>query len=137
MTRAILWFDVVAFVIIWVLVFRQGPHTWIWAGGLTLGALCLPFWIVARLQLGRSFTARAEARGLVTRGLYARFRHPVYVFGGLAYLGAFLALQHTGMLIAYLVYTVLVQGARVRRENRVLEAAFGQAYRDYRRRTWF
>jgi len=135
--RAIVWLDVVAFVIVWGLVFRHGPRTSIWICGLGLGVLSFPFWIVARLQLGRSFTVRAEARHLVTRGLYARLRHPIYIFGGLAYLGAFLALHNRGMLVAYLVFSVLVQGMRARRETQVLEAAFGQAYRDYRVRTWF
>jgi protein-S-isoprenylcysteine O-methyltransferase Ste14 len=31
----------------------------------------------------------------------------------------------------------VMQTLRARREARVLEAAFGDAYRDYRRRTWF
>ncbi len=132
-----LWMDVVAFVIIWGLAFRHGAHTWIWTCGLSLGALSLPIWIVARRQLGQSFTVRAEARQLVTRGLYARLRHPIYIFGGLAYLGAFLALQDWGWLVAYVVFSGVVQYARVRRENRVLEAGFGQTYRDYRNRTWF
>jgi len=135
--RAIVWLDVVAFVIVWGLVFRHGPRTSIWICGLGLGVLSFPFWIVARRQLGQSFSVRAEARQLVTRGLYARLRHPIYIFGGLAYLGVFLALQHRGMLAAFLVFSVLVQGARARRENRVLGAHFGQAYRDYRSRTWF
>jgi protein-S-isoprenylcysteine O-methyltransferase Ste14 len=131
-----LWIDVVAFVILWGLAFRHEPHNWIWICGLSLGAFSLPFWIVARRQLGSSFTVRAEARQLVTRGLYARLSHPIYIFGGLAYLGVFLALQDRSMLIAYLVFSVVVQGARARRESRVLEARFGQTYRDYRNRTW-
>jgi len=31
----------------------------------------------------------------------------------------------------------VVQIIRARREARVLEAAFGDAYREYRRKTWF
>jgi len=131
------WIDVVAFVILWGLALRNGPRTWMWMCGLILGALSLPFWIVARRQLGRSFTVRAEARQLVTRGLYARLRHPIYIFGGLAYLGAFLALQNRGVLAAYLVFSLVVQSMRARREDRVLEEHFGRAYRDYRLRTWF
>jgi protein-S-isoprenylcysteine O-methyltransferase Ste14 len=30
-----------------------------------------------------------------------------------------------------------VQTIRARREARVLEAAFGEAYREYRKKTWF
>jgi len=32
---------------------------------------------------------------------------------------------------------IVMQTLRARREARVLEAAFGNAYRDYRRKTWF
>jgi protein-S-isoprenylcysteine O-methyltransferase Ste14 len=32
---------------------------------------------------------------------------------------------------------VIGQTIRARREARVLEAAFGDAYREYRRKTWF
>jgi protein-S-isoprenylcysteine O-methyltransferase Ste14 len=131
------WMDVVAFVILWGVALRQGPRTWMWICGLSLGALSLPLWIIARRQLGPSFTVRAEARQLVTRGLYARLRHPIYIFGGLAYLGVFLALQHWGLLAAYLVFSLVVQGMRARREDRVLEEHFGRAYREYRLRTWF
>src|SRR4249919_1734569 len=37
-------------------------------------------WVLARHQLGDSFTPRAEARRLVTHGLYARIRNPIYLF---------------------------------------------------------
>jgi protein-S-isoprenylcysteine O-methyltransferase Ste14 len=36
-----------------------------------------------------------------------------------------------------LVIVVISQMIRARREERVLEAAFGDAYREYRRTTWF
>lgn len=44
-------------------------------------------WAAARLQLGDAFTARAEARRLVTHGLYAHVRHPIYVAGLVATFG--------------------------------------------------
>lgn len=130
------WIDVIAFTVLWLVAWRYAPPTWIRTCGLLLGALSLPLWLLARHQLGRSFTVRAEARQLVTRGLYSRLRHPIYIFGGLAFLGAILALQDEDLLIVYVVFCVLVQGARARRENRVLEERFGQTYRDYSARTW-
>jgi protein-S-isoprenylcysteine O-methyltransferase Ste14 len=35
------------------------------------------------------------------------------------------------------VASIVMQTIRARREARVLEAAFGDAYRDYRLKTWF
>lgn len=50
---------------------------------------------LARYQFGRAFSVSAQARYLVTAGLYARFRNPIYVFAefflaGLALLSAVL-----------------------------------------------
>lgn len=92
--------------------------------------------IVARLQLGDSFTAKAEARALITRGLYSRIRHPVYLFGGLALCGIAICLRSIYFNI-YLVITTLGLLWRIRRENRVLRARFGTVYTDHRRQTWF
>jgi len=41
--------------------------------------------------------------------------------------------------VLWLLFVVIViaQGIRARRESRVLEAAFGEAYREYRRKAWF
>jgi protein-S-isoprenylcysteine O-methyltransferase Ste14 len=93
-------------------------------------------WIVARWQLGRSFSVRARARELVSSGLYARIRHPIYLFGGLAWTGALLILLGwRGLVIGGIV--ALVEIWRARREERVLAQAFGAQYEEYRRKTWF
>jgi len=77
-----------------------------------------------------------EARRLVTRGLYSKFRHPIYVFGCLAYFGSLLALQVWSILVAWVALTP-IEFLRARREDRVLADAFGPEYTAYRRRTWF
>lgn len=69
---------------------------------------------------------------LVTRGLYARIRNPVYVFGILFAAGLVLYVDR----LRYLPLAVLL-AVRARRESRVLEERFGDAYRQYRARTWF
>ena len=134
--RALLWFDV-AFTLVFVAYAAIGrPRNILWYGGLSLTALTLPLWIAARLQLGRSFSVTAQARQLVTHGLYSRIRNPIYFFGGLANLGCVLALQVWPLLVAYLALTPL-QIVRVRREEKVLAQAFGAEYQEYRKRTWF
>ena len=91
---------------------------------------------VARVQLGRSFAVRAEAHQLVTRGLYSKIRNPIYVFGTVMIAG-FLLILHQPIGWLFFLVMIVVQMLRARREARVLEAAFGDAYRDYRRQTWF
>ncbi len=103
--------------------------------GLALGGCAL--WGLARVQLGKSFSVRPEARALVTTGLYSKFRHPVYLFGGVTYAGLFLA---WGKLIPGLCFVLLYppyQIVRSKKEDAVLEKAFGEEYRRYRAGTWF
>jgi len=130
------WMDVVACLILVALAVRFGARTGIWYWGLILTTVSVPLWLAARYQLGSAFSARPEARHLVTRGLYARVRHPIYVFGSLAYFGALLALQIWPILVAWLALTP-IEIVRARREERVLADAFGSEYHAYRRQTWF
>jgi protein-S-isoprenylcysteine O-methyltransferase Ste14 len=101
---------------------------------ILIPAFCL--WALAHRQLGSSFTVRAEARQLVTRGLYSRIRNPIYVFGWILAVGLVTFLW-IPLLYILLVALVPVQVLRARREARVLEAAYGDAYRRYKRQTWF
>ena len=91
---------------------------------------------VARAQLGEAFSLTPQARVLVTRGLYARIRNPVYVFGTLAVLGVVLYLGEPKLLLMFAVL-IPVQVLRARAEGRVLEARFGDEYRRYKQQTWF
>lgn len=104
--------------------------------GTVLTAVGLGFIGVARYQLGTSFSVRPEAEKLVTTGLYSKIRNPIYVFGMVMIAGLILILQRPALWIV-LVMVAIVQTIRARREGRVLEAAFGDAYREYRRNTWF
>ena len=93
-------------------------------------------WMVARYQLGSAFTGRAEARTLVTDGVYARLRHPIYVSAELTWAGIVVFLGKWYFAGLWLI-AIPVQVRRARREARVLEATFGDRYRAYVRRTWF
>lgn len=104
--------------------------------GTLLAVVGISFIIVARVQLGKSFSIKPEAHELVTTGLYSKIRNPIYVFGTVTLAGVFLVLQKPALWI-FLSILVIVQVIRARREARVLEAAFGDAYREYRRKTWF
>ena len=92
--------------------------------------------ITARVQLGRSFAIRAEAHQLVTHGVYSKIRNPIYVFGIVLFAG-FVLVFHRPMLWLLVLALAILQIVRARREARVLEATFGDAYREYRSKTWF
>jgi protein-S-isoprenylcysteine O-methyltransferase Ste14 len=101
---------------------------------LTLGgAIAL---IVARLQLGNSFSLLPKARELVTRGIYSRIRNPVYVFSAILIAGLFLYVNRPQFFWIFLIL-IPIQMMRARAEGKVLEERFGEAYRQYKARTWF
>jgi protein-S-isoprenylcysteine O-methyltransferase Ste14 len=122
--------------LLWLIFSRPGP----WdlqrevGAGFTIAGICGI--VAARYQLGRSFAIKAEARQLVTNGIYSRIRNPIYVFGMIMLAGVALML-HRPILWLFLPLIAVMQITRARREAAVLEAAFGDAYREYRRRTWF
>ena len=136
MEKALRWFDFVVYPVVVVLAVWFGPRVTLWYVGLCLSAASALLWLLARRQLGDAFSGSPEARHLVTRGLYSKLRHPIYVFGSLMYLGALLALLGWSALIVWLVL-VLIEVGRARREERVLAEAFGPEYTAYRSRTWF
>ena len=114
----------------------KGPHDGLRWLGLCLGLAGLAGVILARYTLGRSFSVAPKATALVTNGIYCRIRNPIYVSGIVCITGAFLMLRRPYLWIVLLLI-ITVQIIRARREARVLEAEFGDAYREYRRRTWF
>jgi protein-S-isoprenylcysteine O-methyltransferase Ste14/ribosomal protein L37AE/L43A len=92
--------------------------------------------VVARLHLGASFSVRAEARSLVTHGLYSRIQNPIYFLGTLTLAGLILFLDQPWYLLVFLV-VVPVQVIRIGRERKVLLGKFGDSYLKYRKQTWF
>jgi protein-S-isoprenylcysteine O-methyltransferase Ste14 len=112
---------------------QNNRHHWI---GVAISLAGFALWLLARHQLGSSFAVRAEAKELVTHGLYAKIRNPIYFFAFFAFLGEFVALGAYGAIPVLLIFQV-GQYMRIRREQQVLEAAFGDDYRAYKAKTWF
>lgn len=104
--------------------------------GALIGLPSVGLLVLARIELGGSFSVRPKAQGLVTHGLYSRIRNPIYLFGGLAVAGCILYFnQPLGLWI--FVVIIPLQIYRARQEEKVLDAKFGDAYRQYKSRTWF
>jgi protein-S-isoprenylcysteine O-methyltransferase Ste14 len=123
-------------VLLWFMFLRPGAWDWRRSVGSVLTLAGMTGIAVARYQLGRSFSIKPEARQLVTHGIYSKIRNPIYVFGS-GLLAGFILVLHRGDLWLVFAAIVIMQIIRAHREAEVLEAAFGDAYREYRRKTWF
>jgi protein-S-isoprenylcysteine O-methyltransferase Ste14 len=112
---------------------------WISFGAYGLAAVSLGVTWAALKHLGRQWRLAAvvaEDQQLITTGPYAVLRHPIYT----ALLGILLA---TALLIARwphalagLALYLIGAEIRARAEESVLLRAFGDQYRDYKRRTY-
>jgi protein-S-isoprenylcysteine O-methyltransferase Ste14 len=98
--------------------------------GAVLTAAGVAMWLVGAVAVMRAYNRDQ----LVTSGMFALVRHPVYaawitlIFPGLALLTRSWPMWITPW-IAYAIFRRLIH-----REDEYLEQRFGQAYRDYRRR---
>jgi len=121
-----------------LLIWEHPPAAW---GGMQIAGMCLfvagfILWTTARFQLGKSLAVTAQAKKLVTKGLYSKFRNPIYVFGSCLIAGLILVMGRPVWLLVFLIIIPL-QIWRAGKESSVLEAAFGEEYRRYRVGTWF
>ncbi len=115
---------------------KEQPWTPSRIAGLVIAAIGYALVVIARIQLGSSFSFRPEAKGLVTGGLYSRIRNPIYIFLDATVLGLILALR-LYWLFLLLPLLVFFQARQARKEAALLQEKFGQAYRDYAKQTWF
>jgi protein-S-isoprenylcysteine O-methyltransferase Ste14 len=132
------WLPLVAGLLLLGLIIHSapGPHGLARSIGLLLGLIGLAGVILSRYTLGRSFSVAPKATALVTTGIYSRIRNPIYISGVVFLIGLALILGRPELL-AVLLVIIPMQIIRARREAAVLEAKFGDAYREYRKRTWF
>jgi protein-S-isoprenylcysteine O-methyltransferase Ste14 len=87
---------------------REGgsqPWTPLRIAGVVIGLPELALLVLARIELGGSFSVRPKAQTVVTLGLYSRIRSPIYLFGGLAVAGFFLYIDQP---LAFWLFVVLI-----------------------------
>jgi protein-S-isoprenylcysteine O-methyltransferase Ste14 len=94
--------------------------------GTALGAYVLT-------QLGRSFSVMAEARRLVTSGVYRIVRHPLYVAEEIAVIGLVIQFLSYQTLLLVAVHAGF-QLRRMRNEEAILVSTFPE-YGDYKEKT--
>lgn len=107
----------------------------VWVGvAVLVGATAFTLW--ARTALGTMWTSSAvvkEAHLLRTDGPYRITRHPIYT-GLLGMLAATALATGLGRWIAVTLFALALLLVKIRAEEQLLESAFGDEYRDYRRR---
>ena len=116
--------------------FADEPWPTLRVAGAVIALASAVLILIARFQLGRAFSIRAKATRLVTTGLYARLRNPIYVFGCFFVVGVAMFISFWPLLLV-LIILIPIQITRARTEAALLEATFGEEYRSYRRKTWF
>jgi len=118
-------------VAVWMATRREGPWTLMRLAGLVLILVGLGLATLARIQLESS-----KRTGLLTRGMYSRIRHPMYLFYFVAFAGLLLYLNEVGGIPLLLLLGVF-PFRLARREEQDLEALYGEQYRRYKQQTWF
>lgn len=108
-----------------------------WGGaGVVVAGLALLAWVHHALDTNFSPKLRIRAdHTMITTGPYRWVRHPMYTSFLLLMLGYFLLSGHVMLLVACAGMVVSILWFRTQREEAMLLAHFGQAYRDYMGRT--
>jgi protein-S-isoprenylcysteine O-methyltransferase Ste14 len=107
------------------------------AGGWLLFALGIALFVAALLNFLRARTSLIPVKpttAIVESGPYRFTRNPMYVSMTLIYLGVTLWIDSVWPLVFLPVILFTVQRAVIGREERYLEAKFGEAYRGYKAR---
>jgi protein-S-isoprenylcysteine O-methyltransferase Ste14 len=115
----------------------QAPSELRYALGAALVALALTIFALALRSFVRAGTpvqTRRSTTSLVTTGIYAHMRNPIYVAFTLTLMGVALAAAADWLIVATLLFVLVVHFGVVRREEAYLEARFGDAYRAYKAR---
>jgi protein-S-isoprenylcysteine O-methyltransferase Ste14 len=113
-------------------------HPWQgWAGLIVLGA-ALALFRLTHKQLGRNWSVALETRSdhkLVTEGVYAYVRHPMYSSFLLSAIAQALLLPNWIAGPVGLVAFGLLFFSRINREEAMMLETFGDSYRDYQGKT--
>lgn len=111
------------------------PAKWLLGGTLAAAGIALALPAARRFRrAGTHVEPWKPSNALVTGGIYRHTRNPMYLGLTLAYLGLAIAAGSPAALVLLLPLLVVVHYGVIAREERYLEARFGQPYRDYKAR---
>ena len=117
-----------------VLVLFEPPVTYL--GWLPFGlAVAVALAVNGRFKrAGTTIKPFETSHALVTDGVFAFSRNPIYLGMTVGLLGLFLALGSLSPLAVVPPFVYVIRTRFIAVEEQMLEAAFGEAYRDYRAR---
>lgn len=105
------------------------PYVLLAAAGIVLLASGIPVWIMAARQIVRGFSEDT----LVTDGVYAICRHPLYGNGIFLTFPGILLFFRSWILLTVPVFMYFAFRALISREEKYLEERFGESYTEYAR----
>jgi protein-S-isoprenylcysteine O-methyltransferase Ste14 len=112
------------------------PQGGMWLGA-GLGTAGLVFLIWVHMHLGKEWSVSLQLNQdhrLIQSGPYSKIRHPMYTAIFAVYLG--LSLISANTLVVFVMVLFILSGvARIPQEERMLIERFGDAYRDYIKKT--
>lgn len=135
----LLWFSPLIYAIIpaWMAWSKMGLPDWARWIGVGAGIVCLGliYWMFKSIGTGISPTvATRREHKLSTSGPYRWVRHPLYIFGTFAFLSLG-AIADSWFIVLLAVLGFVLLALRTPNEEAHLIKKFGDAYRDYMKRT--
>jgi protein-S-isoprenylcysteine O-methyltransferase Ste14 len=104
--------------------------------GIVLCTLALVIMILSLVSFGNSFRVgidEQKADELVTTGMFAISRNPIYVSFNLFFTGQFLVHRNIMMLLSIVCFALLIH-RQILREEKFLKSHYGADYADYCRK---
>ena len=109
------------------------------AAGLICGTGALAMFVLTHKALGKLWSVSLQLKQehrLVTQGIYEKLRHPMYTGFWLMALAQALFLANWIAGLSGLIGFGILFFSRIGPEEKMMEAAFGDEYRAYQRRSW-
>lgn len=118
-------------------IFSYGQYMWLQIVGFAIVLISLLISITARREIGLNWSHAAEYEikkdhELVTSGIYAYIRNPIYTAIFLSHLGVEMV-AHSYLVFGVLFISPVLFYVQAKSEEKILRAHFGKKYDEYRR----
>lgn len=128
--------DFILIIILLIISFLTRPLNIKDTFGIVLIIPSLIIWMIARIQLGNSFSILPKTHVLRTNGIYSKIRHPIYVCSIIATIGLVLCFDYWWTFIILILF-IFIQFYRAYKEDLLLKQRFGKQWENYKEKTWF